>query len=173
MASSGVFLIIKNLVFTVVAPGTVTILLPYVVASNTGITPPVSMEVPQFLAMLPGAAGLAIYFWCLWDFAVIGRGTPAPIDAPKVLIAVGLYRYVRNPMYLGIVMIVLAEAIFVQSMTLLAYAMVWWLVVHLFVTLYEEPHLRATFGESYRQYQASVRRWLPGRRYANHDQQHA
>ncbi len=111
------------------------------------------------------ATGAAIYFWCLWDFAVTGRGTPAPIDAPKKLVVKGLYRYVRNPMYTGVLSLILGWATMYNSYELLKYAILMWVIFYMVVLIYEEPMLKRQFGESYERYRKSVRRWLPGRRY--------
>lgn len=96
--------------------------------------------------------GASIYFWCAWDFTFAGRGTPAPIDPPKKLVVRGLYRYVRNPMYVGVFSILLGEALFFESQRLLVYAAVVFFFFYLFVILYEEPILRQKFGESYQKY---------------------
>lgn len=101
------------------------------------------------------------YFWCAWDFAFAGRGTPAPFDPPKILVARGLYRFVRNPMYVSILMVLLGESLLLKSLLLLRYAAIWLVIVHVFVLLYEEPTLRRKFGASYEQYCKDVGRWIP------------
>src|SRR3989337_2040373 len=93
-------LFLKNLVFTVLVPGTVAVLLPYWMIARSGQTLTVD-PARLLLAGPPMLRGATIYFGCLWDFAVTGRGTPAPIDPPKYLVVRGLYRYVRNPMYVS------------------------------------------------------------------------
>jgi len=98
----------------------------------------------------------------VWDFAVIGRGTPAPIDAPKVLVVRGLFKYVRNPIYIGVSLVNLGWATYFASRAVLVYALMVAFAFHLFVVLVEEPSLRRLFGESYEDYRRSVRRWLPG-----------
>jgi protein-S-isoprenylcysteine O-methyltransferase Ste14 len=107
--------------------------------------------------------GWAAYFWCAWDFTVAGGGTPAPIDPPKELVVRGLYRYVRNPMYVGILSIILGEAFLFASQRVFEYAAVAFTFFFLFVVFYEEPILRQKFGESYRQYCKNVSRWIPSR----------
>lgn len=158
-------LLLKNLIFTIVVPGTVTVFLPYLVLSQGPQAAPESWGASQYLALLPMGLGAAIYLRCVWDFAVIGHGTPAPIDPPRELVVRGLYRYVRNPMYLGVLMILLGEAVFFESRPLLQYAAGFLVVVHLFVVLLEEPILRRKFGEPYQRYCRLVRRWWPGRGY--------
>jgi protein-S-isoprenylcysteine O-methyltransferase Ste14 len=107
------------------------------------------------------SVGAGVLFRCIWDFAVAGRGTLAPVDPPRHLVVRGLYRYVRNPMYVGVVTILLGEALLFRSLALLCYAGIFLFVVHLFIVVYEEPALRRQFGESYENYCRRVHRWLP------------
>jgi protein-S-isoprenylcysteine O-methyltransferase Ste14 len=107
------------------------------------------------------AVGGAIYTWCVWDFAAFGRGTPAPIDAPKRLVVRGLYRYTRNPMYVGVLTVLLGWAFLFQATTVLVYAICVGIFFHLFVVLYEERRLARQFGAEYHNYCRSVGRWLP------------
>lgn len=90
--------------------------------------------------------GAALVLWCAWAFASAGEGTPAPMDPPKRLVATGLYRMVRNPMYIGLVLILLGESIVFASLPVLRHAVFVWLCFHLFVVLNEEPALRRKFG---------------------------
>ncbi len=90
----------------------------------------------------------------------IGRETLARVDPPTQLVVRGLYRYVRNPMYLGAFTLLLGEADFFESFLLLLYAVTWFLIINLIVLLYEEPVLHRRFGDSYDRY-AAVRRWVP------------
>ncbi|HVE80321.1 MAG TPA: isoprenylcysteine carboxylmethyltransferase family protein [Gemmatimonadaceae bacterium] len=153
-------LFLKNFLFTVLVPGTVAGFLPYSILSRGGHLPPV--VVPQLLLATPlFAAGVAIYLWCLWDFAVTGRGTPAPIDPPKHLVVRGLYRYVRNPMYVGVWLVVAAWTVAFRSAAMLRYAVAIAVMFHLVVLLVEEPLLRRRFGPAYEDYCRAVRRWLP------------
>ena len=114
-----------------------------------------------YLGLTALVAGTAIYLHCAWEFAYRGFGTPAPMDPPKVLVSRGLNRFVRNPMYLGVLTIVLGEAALSRSRQLLIYAACLALSFHLFVVLYEEPALKRQFGETYDQYQRIVPRWIP------------
>jgi protein-S-isoprenylcysteine O-methyltransferase Ste14 len=153
------WLLAKNLLFTVVVPGTVAVYLPREIAGERATGP---------LVAVGGAAvcfglGGAIYAWCVWDFATFGRGTPAPIDAPKRLVVRGLYRHVRNPMYVGVICFLLGWALLHLSVALALYAAGVWTLFHGFVRLYEEPHLRREFGDEYAAYCARVGRWLPRR----------
>ena len=149
---------LKNLLFTLVVPGTVGVYLPLFLASEGGVD---GREPALWLALPFFAVGLAFYGWCVWDFAAFGRGTPLPLDAPKKLVIRGLYRYSRNPMYIGVVTVILAWAVTFESLRILAYAGGIALLFHLRVVFYEEPHLRCIFGEDYLQYCGRVGRWLP------------
>jgi len=106
-------------------------------------------------------AGATIYFWCAFGAFAQAGGTPAPLDPPKRLVVHGLYRVMRNPMYVGVGSVVLAEAIGFRSAALAVYLIIWALCVHLFVLFYEEPTLRRKFGASYEDYCRRVPRWLP------------
>lgn len=149
-------LVLKNLLFTVLVPGTVAVYLPLAIADGRE---PASAW--ALLAALPlWAVGAAIYAWCVWDFATFGRGTPAPVDAPKRLVVRGLYRYSRNPMYLGVLTVVSGWVTSYQTGGLVAYGLLIATAFNLFVRYYEEPHLRRLFGEEYEAYCARVGRWL-------------
>lgn len=150
-------LLLKNLIFTVVVPGSVAVWVPLLLA---GERLPASGW-PMGLALVLFLTGGSIYAWCVWDFASFGRGTPAPIDAPKKLVIRGLYRYVRNPMYVGVLTVILGWAALFRSPGLVLYAAIVAIWMHLFVRFYEEPRLTREFGEQYVAYKAGVRRWLP------------
>jgi protein-S-isoprenylcysteine O-methyltransferase Ste14 len=105
--------------------------------------------------------GIALLASCIWEFARRGRGTLSPVDAPRELVVRGLYRYVRNPMYLSVTTIILGEALLAGSRALVLYWAVWFLAANLFVIGYEEPTLRRRFGQSYEVYTQQVGRWLP------------
>jgi protein-S-isoprenylcysteine O-methyltransferase Ste14 len=107
------------------------------------------------------AAGVVLLSACVWEFARTGRGTLSPVDPPRVLVVRGLYRYVRNPMYLSVTLIVLGELLLTGSRALLGYWAVWFAAVNLFVIGFEEPTLQRQFGDTYRRYADAVRRWIP------------
>jgi protein-S-isoprenylcysteine O-methyltransferase Ste14 len=155
--------LLKTIIFTFLVPGTVTILVPYWLLTSRSAPPPLELGLFRYLGALPILIGLAAYFWCAWDFTFAGGGTPAPIDPPKKLVVRGLYRYVRNPMYVGILSILLGEAFLFASQRVFEYAVVAFTFFFLFVVFYEEPILRQKFGESYRQYCKNVSRWIPWR----------
>ena len=153
-------------VFTVLVPGTVTVLLPFYVLDRS--VPEVGVLGP--LHLVAGVAlvvGAAIYVRCLWDFVCAGRGLPSPVDHPKKLVVRGLYRYVRNPMYVGVFLVLLGEVLLLRSMPLLWYSALWLAIINVVIFVYEEPYLRARFGESYEHYRKNVGRWIPGRPYTS------
>jgi protein-S-isoprenylcysteine O-methyltransferase Ste14 len=118
---------------------------------------------PRVLPLSLMIAGGLIMLRCIWDFAWTGRGTPAPFDPPRRLVIRGLYRWVRNPMYLGMGLFLLGEALLLPQITrgLLAVIAVAGVSVTLFVMVYEEPVLRGKFGADYETYCRHVRRWIP------------
>jgi protein-S-isoprenylcysteine O-methyltransferase Ste14 len=159
--SSFVILFLKSFLFTVLVPGTVAVYIPFLIVDNPTHTINSHWGVSQILALLPLLIGTAIYGWCLSDFAHRGRGTPAPIDAPKHLVVNGLYSYVRNPMYVGVLLIISGWSLFFQSRRILFYGIAVGFFFHLFIVFVEEPQLRKRFGESYLKYCVDVSRWIP------------
>jgi protein-S-isoprenylcysteine O-methyltransferase Ste14 len=152
-----VSLVVRNLIFTVVVPGLGGVWAPWWIVTRHGhAATPVAWEAVPVIA-----AGAALYGWCVWNFAAVGRGTPGPWDAPRRVVAAGPYRWVRNPIYIGALLVVLGEAWLFMSWPLVAYAGAMAVVCHLFVIGYEERVLRRRFGDSYLEYRRSVPRWLP------------
>lgn len=159
--NEGVVAALGTFIFTIVIPGTVTVLVPHkILASNFKL---VAVEIGAFrsLGWLPMTCGLMMYLWCAWDFTFSGRGTPAPIAPLKKLVVQGLYKYVRNPMYVGVALILLGEAVLFESVELFLYAVVVLAAFHTFVVFYEEPTLRRQFTDLYAKYCRSVPRWIP------------
>ncbi|MGR8935537.1 MAG: methyltransferase family protein [Gammaproteobacteria bacterium] len=150
-------LFLKNVLYAVAVPATVAVYLPLYIVHNRTVTSPG----PFFIAIVFLAIGAGIVIKSIWDFAAFGHATPAPIDPPKKLVIRGLYRHIRNPIYLGVVTIILGWALLYQSTTLLYYAFWTGAFFQGFIMLYEEPHLRREFGNEYEQYCARVGRWLP------------
>ncbi len=150
-------LLLKNLLFTVLVPGTVAVYVPLLITESRAAASGLTLAIA--LAVL--GVGASIYGWCVWDFAAFGRATPAPIDAPKKLVVRGLYRYTRNPMYVGVLTVIMGWAALFRSANLVLYALVVGTCFHLFIVLYEERHLLAEFGSQYEAYRSQVPRWLP------------
>lgn len=152
---------LKALLFLVLFPGTVIVYLPLWILSSRADIATVPIEGWGFIGLLFTIPGIAILLRCVWDFAHSGKGTPAPIDPPKELVVKGLYRYVRNPMYVGILMALIGESILFRSYAVLAYTGVVFLAFTAFVFFYEERVLKTKFGESYERYLKEVPRWIP------------
>ena len=153
--------VLGSAVFLVVAPGTIAGYVPWTMTRWR--------TQPALLGLAPlrlvGVVLIAIGLLGLLDsfrrFAVEGFGTPAPVLPPRILVVTGLYRFVRNPMYCGIISAVVGQALLFGSTGLLLYAAVIWLLFHLWVLGYEEPTLRASFGVQYDEFCANVPRWIP------------
>ena len=148
---------LKSLLFLVVAPGMVAGYIPLGLLRtgsqiNTGIF--AYIAVPLWLF------GAIIVLWSFWNFLKQGRGTPAPIDPPKELVAVGFYRYTRNPMYVGVLSLIVGHFLWFGFWSLLFYAAIVFLAFNTFVTYYEEPTLREKFGAAYEDYCQRVPRWI-------------
>jgi len=158
---SKLFLWAKALVFTLVAPGTVLGLIPGVIIADGRGRVPATIGPGEVLALALIAGGVGLYASCLRLFVLVGGGTPAPVDPPSAMVAVGPYRFVRNPMYVGVVTALVGEALLFRSAVVAVYAAVVWAAFHAFVILVEEPGLRARFGESYQRYLMEVPRWAP------------
>ena len=106
-------------------------------------------------------AGLALVTWCISLFVRVGKGTLAPWDPTSNLVAVGPYRYTRNPMITGVATILTGEAVVVGSWRLALWALTFILFNHVYFLLVEEPGLEQRFGESYLEYKRAVPRWIP------------
>ncbi len=152
--------ILKTLVFTVFVPGTVAGYIPWRLRLDAAPGKVTGTE--EWAAIGVIAIGIAIYLYtAFWGFALIGGGTPAPIAPTKVLVVTGLHRFVRNPMYIGVSLIIGGQAWLFHSLHIAIYMVCMLLVAHLFVVFYEEPTLRRRFGEEYDRYLAAVPRWIP------------
>lgn len=164
MAGSALFcpvvLLLKNLLFTLVVPGFVVGWVPLRVFERRPVWP-ANLDGRHALGLLLGALGLAVYLHCLWLFATRGRGTPLPLDPPRKLVQRGIYRWVRNPMYLAVLMLVAAEAAFLGSWRIGIYWICLACIFQIFVMVHEEPALSFRFGAMYEDYKRAVPRWLP------------
>jgi protein-S-isoprenylcysteine O-methyltransferase Ste14 len=156
-------ILVRAITYSTLFIGAVLVYLPAQARAWAGVAAPPVFGPLQILAAVVGGSGAALCAWCILSFALIGRGTPMPLDPPRRLVVRGPYRYVRNPMYLGAALALVGSALFYRSGALLAYAAAFLLLVHLFVIAYEEPTLRRTFGKDYEAYSRDVRRWLPTR----------
>ena len=129
------------------------------------------LESYQFLTISIASGGILImvglYIICITValFTDYGKGTPAPSSPPKILVAIGIYRYVRNPMMIGVWFVLIGEASLFMSIGILIWFLIFFIASILFVTLWEEEDLENRFGESYREYKNNVPRWIPRIRY--------
>ena len=155
------FVLARALTYAALFIGFVLVFLPARILSSWGITPPADIGVSQAAGMAMVALGAALALWCVLTFAFVGRGTPAPFDPPRLLVVLGPYRVVRNPMIIGVGLALGGAALFYRSAALLGFTGAFFLAEYLFVLLYEEPTLRRTFGADYESYSQQVRRWWP------------
>jgi protein-S-isoprenylcysteine O-methyltransferase Ste14 len=153
MAVQRTLAIIKTVIFTVLVPGFVAVIVPAWL--RTGSSP--FSAVLAIMGAVRILAGVLIYLRCAWDFAHTGLGTPATIDPPRVLVLRGLHRFMRNPMYVGVLLVILGKAALFDSRQVLLYGGCFFLMVHLFVIFYEEPTLAKNFGASCDQYRRDFR----------------
>ncbi|MCI0530382.1 MAG: isoprenylcysteine carboxylmethyltransferase family protein [candidate division Zixibacteria bacterium] len=153
--------LIKTILFTFVAPGSVTVLFPYLILSSSWDLFAINLGGFHRAGVLFMATGFTIYLFSAFQFVFTGQGTPSPLDAPPILVAKGIYRYVRNPMYVGVLTILFGEIIYFQSGTLVVYALLVFIMFNCFLHFYEEKALTKKFGESFLTYKKEVPRWIP------------
>jgi protein-S-isoprenylcysteine O-methyltransferase Ste14 len=158
------FVLVRALTYAGLFIGFVLVYLPARFLSWSGIVEPATIGAPLAAGMIMVTIGTVIALWCVFTFVFIGQGTPAPFDPPRKLVIRGPYRFVRNPMYIGAGMTLAGAAVYYESLSILIYTGLFFLITHLLVVLYEEPTLRRTFGPDYEAYCNQVRRWLPRRR---------
>ena len=155
------WVLVRAVTYATLFAGLVLVFLPARLVSRYGVPPTPVIGVQQVFGMVIAGIGAAIAVWCLLTFVFLGKGTPAPFDPPRRLVVQGPYRVVRNPMYIGAGFALAGAALFYESVTLLSYVGMLWLVTHAFVILYEEPILRRSFGSEYEAYCGHVGRWWP------------
>jgi protein-S-isoprenylcysteine O-methyltransferase Ste14 len=150
-----------SLIFLVIAPGTLAGYLPWAISRWQFLPPFLGAAATRWLGAALILAGLPLLLESFARFAVQGRGTPAPIAPPERLVVQGPYRFVRNPIYVAVVSVILGQALLFGDRRLLGYGALVWLSFHVFVLLYEEPTLRQSFGADYDAFCAGVPRWIP------------
>jgi protein-S-isoprenylcysteine O-methyltransferase Ste14 len=153
--------IVGSVIFFVIAPMTVAGLIPWWITRWRSELSFGDIPVLRVVGVLLIVAGVPVLLDSFARFAIQGLGTPAPVFPTRHLVVQGLYRYVRNPIYVAVVTVVLGQALFFGSLGLLEYCAILWLGFHLFVLAYEEPTLRATFGDEYEAFCSHVPRWIP------------
>jgi protein-S-isoprenylcysteine O-methyltransferase Ste14 len=153
-------LLIRNLVFTILQPGIVAGLIPYLVVRDQ-FRQKLSFQQPQLIvSLLVFMIGFAAMIYCIYQIAVDGRGTLSPFDRTQKLVIKGLYRFSRNPMYVGVIGMLIGESIFFQGYLLWIYTLLVFILFNGFIFFIEEPRLKKDFGEDYLNYCRKVRRWI-------------
>jgi protein-S-isoprenylcysteine O-methyltransferase Ste14 len=151
---------LKTTIFILLVPGILLGIIPPLGIQPLG-GPALALGLGRWLAVPFWLAGSAILAWCARDFVVQGDGTPAPVEPPRALVINGMYRFVRNPMYVGVLLVQAGTILWYGSLAQVGYWFLIFACVSLFVQLYEEPHLRKTFGAAYEEYCQRVPRWIP------------
>ena len=145
--------------FFLAAPATLGVLVPALLSGWSA--DPAPRAAVSILGAIVALAGLTTVIACFIRFVTEGRGTPAPVVPTQELVVGGLYRHVRNPMYVGVIALITGQAIAFASPAVAAYAVLFTLTVVSFVRLYEEPVLTEQHGAAYKRYRAAVPGWLP------------
>jgi protein-S-isoprenylcysteine O-methyltransferase Ste14 len=153
--------ILGSLIFLLLAPGVVAGVVPWWITHWQFRPPLLGTSAFRIFGVVPIVGGIPALLDSFARFALHGMGTPAPVLPTEHLVVTGLYRYVRNPMYVGVAAVILGQAFLFGSIQLLGYALIVWLCFHVFVVLYEEPKLTGTFGDEYREFRRNVPRWIP------------
>jgi len=151
----------RSIVYAALFISVVLVFIPDQILRAAGVTRPTDIGLWHGMGLALVVLGGALAIWCILTFALVGKGTPAPFDPPRQLVAAGPYRWVRNPMYIGAGTALCGAALFYQSAALVAFAAGFLIVTHLFVVFYEEPTLERTFGARYADYRNAVPRWMP------------
>ena len=153
--------IVGSAIFLVIAPGIVAGYVPWRICRWHVQAPLLGTSSLRVVGVWLIAAGLPVLLDSFTRFALNGLGTPAPILPTRHLVVTGLYRYVRNPMYIAVVSLILGQGLFFGSVLVLEYGVAVWVAFYLFVLIYEEPTLRKSYGPEYEVFCANVPRWIP------------
>jgi protein-S-isoprenylcysteine O-methyltransferase Ste14 len=154
-------LFLRHMLWTTLCPGVVTVVIPVFILSAE--SPGDAPGYMRWIGMLLILCGAWILISCIYMFGKFGKGTLSPFDPARHLVIKGLYRYVRNPMYVGVMIVLVGEALWSCSLMMVFYALIVFVAFNLFIIFYEEPYLRREFGDQYDRYKANVGRWIPGR----------
>lgn len=153
--------ILGSALFFVLVPSVIAGLIPWWMTRWEFLPPFFDLQATRVAGIVLIVAGLPGLVDSFARFALQGLGTPAPIAPPQNLVVTGLYRYVRNPMYVAVVSVILGQAILFGDWRLIVYGGLMWLAFHAFVLTYEEPVLAQQFGTQYEDFRANVPRWIP------------
>jgi protein-S-isoprenylcysteine O-methyltransferase Ste14 len=162
---SGPVMVVNTMIWIaiVVVHATVTVIIPYLLLLANFQFSFMPLGLARWFGLLPLVLGALMIVCSVRDLTVAGKGTPAPFAPPRQFVGKGLYRFMRNPLYAGDLLVLMGEVLLFESVILSVYALLLLGVFHLFVVLYEEPTLTRKFGEPYERYRRAVPRWLPGR----------
>ncbi len=149
------------MLFLLIVPGTTLGVIPYLLITSDYNVLLIPLGPFRYVGMGLCIVGIMGMLWCVWNFIAVGRGTPAPIDPPRELVITGPYRFVRNPMYIAAITILIGEVLLYESVLLFVYLLFVALGFHLFIIFYEEPKLRSSFPEGFNNYTHRVPRWIP------------
>jgi protein-S-isoprenylcysteine O-methyltransferase Ste14 len=159
---------IKGIIFTILIPGTVAGFAPHWLTMNR--IPDVNLGYFRWVGIVLMIIGIIIYLLTAISFLLRGKGTPAIWftraigfiigEEPVKMVSSGLYKYSRNPMYIGVMTVVAGEGLFFQYSILLYYVLILFMMFHLVVVFIEEPHLENKFGKEYKEFKKRTRRWL-------------
>ena len=153
-------LVLRSLLWTILLPCVVAGYVPWTFFGFSAAE--IDLRNPlHVVGVACAASGILLLAACIVEFARSGRGTLSPVDPPRPLVVRGLYRHVRNPMYLAVTLILLGEAALLHSRDLVIYWACFFVAANVFVIAYEEPYLRARFGAAYEAYTRDVGRWIP------------
>lgn len=151
---------LKTIGFTLIVPGTLAVLIPQVLGRwRQYPSLPVNARLSRIAGTLSLVVGVLLYIQTAFQFVRDGEGTPSPRDEPDRLVTGGVYAYSRNPMYVGVLLVILGQALRQRSMAIVWWGVGMWIGFHNRVIEYEEPHLREIYGEEYEQYCAETPRW--------------
>jgi len=156
-----VFAVLGSIFFLLIAPGTVTGVIPWAISHWRMQPPLLGLPFVRVVGALLIAVGIPMLLDSFARFALQGLGTPAPVFPPKHFVVTGLYRNVRNPMYVAALGVIQGQGLLLGDVRVLGYGALVWLISHFFVIGYEEPTLRKRFAAEYDAYRASVPRWIP------------
>ena len=159
MTKTGAVLV--SAIFAVIAPGTVAGIVPWWISRWKLQAPFLHFHGFRVIGVVLIVVSLPVLLDSFARFALQGLGTPAPVFPTRHLVVTGLYRYVRNPMYVAVIGLIVGQALLLRNRTLLSYGIVVWLCFHAFVLLYEEPVLRKKYAAEYEEFRQNVPRWIP------------
>jgi protein-S-isoprenylcysteine O-methyltransferase Ste14 len=153
--------VLGSALFFLVAPGVLAGLIPWWMTRWDLRAAFLGLELTRGVGVLLVLAGVPGIVDSFARFALQGLGTPAPVAPTQKLVVTGLYRYVRNPMYVSVLAVILGQGLLLGDWRLIVYGALFWLACHLFVLAYEEPTLQQSFGPEYEAFRANVPRWIP------------